>query len=675
MAIDLTLRRDLSRLLFDAEVDDNFVALRDAIQGVLDEKGAASGLATLGADGRLSPGQIPAVQALPATAHDLNTYQLPGMYRQASTAGAQAGTNYPQVTGGLLEVCGTGSAGQTVQRYTVASTGSVSPTSGTRQYWRFAINAAWSAWQEVHTAGNALPYLGRVEAGADLNDYANRGMWAVAASSVASGGTNFPVANSGWLLVYCEAAAGAAAGTNVIQVYIGSNSNRQFFRSLVGGLWSGWEEIVRSSMIGAANGAGSLDASGRQPVTQAPYSAILPAGTDANTLVTPGVWHINSDAQATAALNWPVLLAGTLNVEAVAAGNMQVTQIYTTRNGTGGVIRRFVRVRFGASGGTWGSWQEIAIFETASGRLPASRLPAVTESLWNGATLDLTGSDAGAIITGDFPGIHSATAVRFKGLPASPAGATYVQAVPAAAGGTSAFLARENESANASFVSLANDTSNNLARLIFSRHGTGAVLTKLVIQSLDQECGSIGRFGEWTFGAPPTARAANTAQTATYAGGTSQWGLLMAPRNLNDGAAIAFQNTSGSLVGSVTTSATATSFNVSSDYRLKNLKGDSDKEAGRARIMAVKIRDFTWKADGRDDTGVIAHELAETHPRAVTGEKDAVMEMAGFEGMILPQSVDYSKLVPDLVLTVQAMQGQIDALTARLTELRGGQDA
>jgi hypothetical protein len=149
----------------------------------------------------------------------------------------------------------------------------------------------------------------------------------------------------------------------------------------------------------------------------------------------------------------------------------------------------------------------------------------------------------------------------------------------------------------------------------------------------------------------------------------------MAPRNLNDGAAIAFQNTSGSLVGSVTTSATATSFNVSSDYRLKNLKGDSDKEAGRARIMAVKIRDFTWKADGRDDTGVLAHELADTHPRAVTGEKDAVMEMAGFEGMILPQSVDYSKLVPDLVLAVQAIQGQIDALTERLAELRGNQDA
>jgi hypothetical protein len=287
-----------------------------------------------------------------------------------------------------LEVCGTGSPGQTVQRYTVASTGSVSPTSGTRQYWRFAVNASWSAWQEVHTAGNSLPYLGRVEAGADLNNYANRGMWAVAASSVASGGTNFPVANSGWLLVYCEAAAGAAAGTNVIQVYIASNSNRQFFRSLVGGTWSGWEEVVRSSMMGAANGVATLDINGKitasqtsglflpssqkglaggvasldedsRLVEQHAFCEIVFEGTDANAVVLPGFYVIQSDANATAALNWPIQLAGTLLVEATLLGNMQVTQTYTTRNGAGGAVRTFKRVRF-SSNGTWGAWQEVA---------------------------------------------------------------------------------------------------------------------------------------------------------------------------------------------------------------------------------------------------------------------------------------------------------------------------
>jgi len=392
MAIDITLRRDLARLLTDVEVDDNFIAIRDAAQGVLDALGKAEGYASLGTDGRLPQAQAPILlaEALPAGPHDLNSYQTPGNYRQASTAGAQAGTNYPQATGGLLEVCGSGSPGQTVQRYTVASTGSVSPTSGTRQYWRFAINASWSPWQEVHTAGNSLPYLGRVEAGADLNSYANRGMWAISASSTAAGGTNFPIANSGWLLVYCEAAAGGAAGTNVNQVYIGSNGNRQFFRSLVGGAWSAWEEVVRSSQLGALNGVATLDGNGRLVQPHA-FSSVLAAGTDANIVVFPGFYYLNSDAQATAALNWPAQLAGTLQVEAAGAGNLQITQAYTTRNGAGGVIRTYKRVRFGTSG-TWGTWQEVARLADAvlqsdkgvpggvaalgsNGQVPAAQLP------------------------------------------------------------------------------------------------------------------------------------------------------------------------------------------------------------------------------------------------------------------------------------------------------------
>lgn len=337
---------------------DAFAKHNQNMDSIANALGAASGIATLGADGRLPPGQAPAVQTLPATAHDLNNYQLPGSYRQASTAGAQAGTNYPQATGGILSVEGAGVSGQTVQRYTVASTGAVSPTAGARQYWRMAINTSWSPWQEVHTAGNSLPYLGRVEAGADLNNYANRGMWAIAASSTAAGGTNFPIANSGWLLVYCEAAAGAAAGTNVNQVYIGSNGNRQFFRSLVGGNWSAWEEVVRSSLLGALNGVATLDGNGRLVQPHA-FSAVLAAGSDANVVVFPGFYYLNSDAQASAALNWPVVLAGTLQVEAAGAGNLQITQTYTTRNGSGGVVRTFKRVRFGTAG-TWGTWQEVA---------------------------------------------------------------------------------------------------------------------------------------------------------------------------------------------------------------------------------------------------------------------------------------------------------------------------
>jgi hypothetical protein len=50
--------------------------------------------------------------------------------------------------------------------------------------------------------------------------------------------------------------------------------------------------------------------------------------------------------------------------------------------------------------------------------------------------------------------------------------------------------------------------------------------------------------------------------------------------------------------------------------------------------------------------GVIAHELQEVVPYAVTGEKDA-------EQM---QSVDYSKLVPILVKAIQELQDKINKL-------------
>lgn len=293
------------------------------------------------------------------------------------------------------------------------------------------------------------------------------------------------------------------------------------------------------------------------------------------------------------------------------------------------------------------------------------------DALWTGTFMNVSNAN-GVVISGEFPGIFSAGSTRFKGAAGSAGGATYVQAVPAAAGGTAAFLCRQNESPNASFVMLGNDTTANVARLLFSRHGSGAAITDLVIQSQDQIVGTINRYGGWVLGAAPYARAASTAATITYAGGGTQWGLLMAPQSLEGATAIAFQSAAGVLCGSITSNGSATAFNTSSDYRLKTVTGDADKQAGHTRIMSVRIHDYWWKADGKPDRGVLAHELAETHPNAVTGEKDAMMEMPGYYAAIMPQSVDYSKLVPDLILTVQTMQAKMDAMQEELDSLKQG---
>ncbi len=109
-----------------------------------------------------------------------------------------------------------------------------------------------------------------------------------------------------------------------------------------------------------------------------------------------------------------------------------------------------------------------------------------------------------------------------------------------------------------------------------------------------------------------------------------------------------FRNPNG-IVGSISTSGSLTSFNVTSDYRLKE---DLKNVNGLDKISKIKIYDFKWKNHTDRMDGVMAHELQEVVPYAVTGEKDA-------EQM---QSVDYSKLVPILVQAIQELKAEIEIL-------------
>ena len=110
-----------------------------------------------------------------------------------------------------------------------------------------------------------------------------------------------------------------------------------------------------------------------------------------------------------------------------------------------------------------------------------------------------------------------------------------------------------------------------------------------------------------------------------------------------------FFNSAGSLVGFIGTDNTSTTYGTSSDYRLKE-----DLKDFNALDIASKIKmyDFKWKADDSRSYGVMAHELEEVLPQAVSGDKDA-------EDM---QGVDYSKLVPILLKSIQELKAEIDEL-------------
>jgi len=119
----------------------------------------------------------------------------------------------------------------------------------------------------------------------------------------------------------------------------------------------------------------------------------------------------------------------------------------------------------------------------------------------------------------------------------------------------------------------------------------------------------------------------------------------------------------GSYVGGISMTSTGTSFNTSSDYRLKDTI--VPMTGALATVAALKPCTYKWKRDGSDGQGFIAHELAEVVPDCVTGEKDAV----DAEGNPQYQGIDTSFLVATLTAAIQEQQTLITALTARITAL------
>ena len=117
-------------------------------------------------------------------------------------------------------------------------------------------------------------------------------------------------------------------------------------------------------------------------------------------------------------------------------------------------------------------------------------------------------------------------------------------------------------------------------------------------------------------------------------------------------------------VGSITTTNTATAYNTSSDYRLKeNVTAVTD---GITRLQQLKPSRFNFIADpGQTVDGFIAHEAQDVVPEAVTGAKDAV----DADGNPVYQGIDQSKLVPLLTAALQEAIAKIESLEARLTAL------
>jgi hypothetical protein len=120
---------------------------------------------------------------------------------------------------------------------------------------------------------------------------------------------------------------------------------------------------------------------------------------------------------------------------------------------------------------------------------------------------------------------------------------------------------------------------------------------------------------------------------------------------------------SNTVVGSISSTGTSTSFNTSSDRRLK--KDIEPMTDGLEKTMLLKPVKYVWKINNEPSQGFIADELQQVIPEAVTGEPNGVYP----DGKPKYQGMDTSFMIATLTAAIQEQQALIEALTARVAAL------
>jgi hypothetical protein len=216
---------------------------------------------------------------------------------------------------------------------------------------------------------------------------------------------------------------------------------------------------------------------------------------------------------------------------------------------------------------------------------------------------------------------------------------------------------------------LAGQTGGKLWRLIGTHQNAGEGQGKFVIQ---QVTNGLSPFTINSSGNVGINRIAPTYQLDVDGnfnmGGHSQ-AYFMADANVGDGrvnvrdyagTCISFY-ISSTKVGSITASGSTTSYNTSSDYRLKENVVTLTNALSRVSQIPVHRFNFISTPDKTVD-GFIAHEVADIVPEAIHGEKDAVDD----DGNIIAQGIDQSKLVPLLTAAIKELKSEIDSIKTHL---------
>ena len=138
--------------------------------------------------------------------------------------------------------------------------------------------------------------------------------------------------------------------------------------------------------------------------------------------------------------------------------------------------------------------------------------------------------------------------------------------------------------------------------------------------------------------------------------GNAGYGMTLRNTYAGSTYALLFQNSSGGSVGSVAIGTAGTNYVTTSDRRLK--ENITPTHFGLADLMKVQTVDYNFIADADKtvQTGFIAQDLDTVFPDAVT--------VGGDDAKTKPWSVDYGRLTPLLVKSIQDLKAENDALKA-----------
>ena len=168
-----------------------------------------------------------------------------------------------------------------------------------------------------------------------------------------------------------------------------------------------------------------------------------------------------------------------------------------------------------------------------------------------------------------------------------------------------------------------------------------------------------------------------------HAGGNNNYLLTLRHNRATGGTGatqIIFLAAGGTGVGSIQSTGSSTSYNTSSDYRLKeNVTAISD---GITRLKTLKPSRFNFIADAETTVdGFLAHEVTAV-PEAITGTKDQVVTQAMIDSGDAPQDsklndpiyqeIDQAKLVPLLTAALQEAVTKIEVLETKVAALEAG---